>query len=134
MPDPRLRVLYVEDDALNRVLLRAALARADNERLSAAEIVEATTLAEARKALTVGVYDLLLLDRRLPDGDGFTLAAELGAGNQGRPLVVALTADAVPATRAAAFDAGCDAILTKPYAPADLVALLSRHLENRQTA
>lgn len=125
-----LRVLAVEDEPLNRALLRATLARAGDERLATAVLTEVTSLAQARSASRENVYDLVLLDRRLPDGDGFELAADLreGAG-PGRPIIVALTADAVPATRAAAMRAGCDAIMTKPYVPAELTALLAAQLD-----
>ena len=132
MPAFPLRILSVEDDVLNRALLRASLARADDTRLSTAEIVDATNLAEARSAVSQSAFDLVLLDRRLPDGDGFTLAAELRRDGNHRPLIVALTADAV-AARTAALDVGCDAILTKPYTPTELVSLLAQHLTDRAT-
>lgn len=126
----RPRILSVEDDVLNRALLRATLARADDRRLAAAELVEAPTMADARAALQGGDFDLVLLDRRLPDGDGFQLATELSDANPThRPRVVALTADAVPETRVAALRAGCDSLLIKPYVPQDLLELLSRQLD-----
>jgi CheY-like chemotaxis protein len=128
-PEAHLRILSVEDDPLNRALVRASLARAADTRLSGAELVEASNLAEARRCLAADDYDLVLLDRRLPDGDGFELANDLRAdGSRRRPVVVALTADAVAATHAAAMEAGCDAILIKPYRPPELVALLLEQL------
>lgn len=125
-----LRVLAVEDEPLNRALLRATLARSGDERLATAVLTEVTSLAQARSASRENLYDVVLLDRRLPDGDGFELVPDLrrGAG-PGRPIIVALTADAVPATRAAAMTAGCDAIMTKPYVPAELTALLAAQLD-----
>lgn len=125
-----LRILSVEDDALNRALLRATLARADDPRLAGAQLVEAPTVAEARRELAAADFDLVLLDRRLPDGDGFPLAAELrGQAVAGRPRIVALTADTVPDTRESAMRAGCDAMLTKPYVPQDLLHVLSGQLD-----
>lgn len=103
-----LRILSVEDEPLNRALLRASIARAATSRLSEAEFVEAPTLTEARRLIALSRYDLVLLDRRLPDGDGFQLARELMTTPvSSRPVVVALTADAVPETRDAANAAGC---------------------------
>lgn len=126
----RLRLLAVEDEALNRALLRASISRSGDERLMTAQVTEAATLADARAATRADTFDVVLLDRRLPDGDGFELATELrdSPGGQ-RPIIVALTADAVPATRAAATSAGCDAILTKPYVPAELISLLAARLD-----
>jgi two-component system, OmpR family, response regulator len=130
-----LRVLSLEDDALNRALLRSSLARSADQRLAAAAIVEVTNLAEARHALAGTTFDVVLLDRRVPDGNGFDLAREVRArpGDR-RPLIVALTADAVAATRLAASDAGCDAVLTKPYAPAELITLVARHLPRARSS
>jgi CheY-like chemotaxis protein len=120
-----LRILSVEDEPLNRALLRASIARAGSNRLSEAEFVEAPTLTEARRLVKLSHYDLVLLDRRLPDGDGFQLARELMTGPEDRrPVVVALTADAVPETREAATAAGCAAILIKPFRPSELIALI----------
>jgi CheY-like chemotaxis protein len=66
----------------------------------------------------------------LPDGSGLTLARELAAGppDRPRPVVIAVTASVLPQDRAAAIDAGCDGFLDKPYAAADLVAVVARHL------
>jgi len=127
-PGGRLRILSIEDEALNRALLRASLGKSDNHRLAGAELVEAVNLADARAALAGAIYDLVLLDRRLPDGDGFDLARELN-GAPDRPRILALTADAVPATRSAAIESGCDALLTKPYRPAELLSLIERLIE-----
>ena len=125
-----LRILSVEDDSLNRVLLRATLARADDPRLAGAQLVEAPSVADARHELATGDFDLVLLDRRLPDGDGFLLAAELRAQAVScRPRIVALTADAVPETHQAALGAGCDEVLTKPYVPQVLLDVLSGQLD-----
>jgi DNA-binding response OmpR family regulator len=100
--------------------------------LSEAEFVEAPTLTEARRLVKLSRYDLVLLDRRLPDGDGFQLARELmRTPIAKRPVVVALTADAVPETRAAANAAGCAAILIKPFRPSELIALIEEIVPDR---
>ena len=64
----------------------------------------------------------------LPDGNGLSLARELSSAGSPRPTVVAVTASVLPQDRAAAIDAGCDDFLDKPYAAADLVAVVARHL------
>lgn len=122
-PIRRLRILSVEDEELNRALVRASLRSTAAPALADAELTEVTTLAEARAAVATSAFDLILLDRRLPDGDGFELARLL-AGDTRRPRILALTADAVPATMTAATAAGCDAVLTKPYRPGELVSVM----------
>ncbi|MFG1604296.1 response regulator [Actinoplanes sp. NPDC049265] len=126
------RILLVEDEELNRTLVKAVLARADIEAVRQAEILDAGTLATARQQLASEPVDLVLLDMNLPDGNGLTLARELAAGDVapagGHPAVVAVTASVLPQDRAAAIEAGCDGFLDKPYAAADLVAVVAQHL------
>ena len=126
-----LRILSVEDEPLNRLLLRAVLERCDDARLREAELIEAGTLAEGRQRLSESTPDVVLLDRRLPDGDGLDLARENRRSSRGeRPFFVAVTADAIPAARAAAVAAGCDAIVVKPYLPAELMSVISHLLDS----
>jgi CheY-like chemotaxis protein len=128
--DGPLRILLVEDEAMNRALLRASLARSRDSRVKQAVVTEAGSLNSARELAGQAEYDLLLLDRRLPDGDGFDLARELqDTSAVSRPVIVALTADAVPATRSAAVEAGCAAVLTKPFRPLELIALIEGMLD-----
>ncbi|GLY94719.1 response regulator [Actinoplanes sp. NBRC 103695] len=125
-------ILLVEDEDLNRTLVKAVLARAQIAAVRHAEIIDAGSLAAARERLAGGPIDLVLLDMNLPDGNGLTLARELAAGEMAldgkRPVVVAVTASVLPQDRAAALEAGCDGFLDKPYAAADLVAVVAEHL------
>jgi two-component system KDP operon response regulator KdpE len=126
------RILLVEDEELNRTLVKAVLARADIAAVREAEVLDATSLAAARERLHDQDVDLVLLDMNLPDGNGLVLARELAAGGmpagRPKPSVVAVTASVLPQDRAAAIEAGCDGFLDKPYAAADLVATVAEHL------
>ena len=126
------RILLIEDEELNRALVRAVLARADVAAVREAEVLEAKNLSVARERLGSEDVDLILLDMNLPDGNGLTLAHELATaglpGGRARPKVVAVTASVLPQDRAAAIEAGCDGFLDKPYAAADLVATVARYL------
>lgn len=134
----RRRILLVEDEALNRTLVRAVLARAGDDTVRAAEVLEAPTIAAARECLSAGDVDVVLLDMNLPDGNGLALAGEIAAhrpaSERPRPTVVAVTASVLPQDRAAALAAGCDGFLDKPYAAADLVAVVAEHLAGRSPA
>jgi CheY-like chemotaxis protein len=126
------RILLVEDEDLNRTLVKAVLARAQVQAVRDAEVLDAGSLAAAREQLHDGNVDLVLLDMNLPDGNGLTLARELAVQgsvvDRERPAVVAVTASVLPQDRAAAIAAGCDGFLDKPYAAADLVAVVATHL------
>jgi two-component system, OmpR family, KDP operon response regulator KdpE len=126
------KILLVEDETLNRTLVKAVLSRAEIEAVRDATVLDAGSLAAARERLRGDDVDLVLLDMNLPDGNGLTLARELAVAGRpaGRrkPAVVAVTASVLPADRAAAIEAGCDGFLDKPYAAADLVAVVAAHL------
>jgi CheY-like chemotaxis protein len=122
----RLRILSLDDDPVNRTLIRAILVRADDPAIRGAVLREAATLAEARALLSSETFDVLLLDVHLPDGLGLDLAAELRRGPPGRPAILALTASVLPADQQAALDAGCDAFLAKPYPALELVSAVRR--------
>ncbi len=125
-------ILLVEDEDLNRTLVKAVLARAQIAAVREAEVLDAPSLAAARERLVAGEVDLVLLDMNLPDGHGLTLARELAGGDlaagRRKPVVVAVTASVLPQDRAAALEAGCDGFLDKPYAAAELVAVVAEHL------
>jgi CheY-like chemotaxis protein len=118
-------LLLVEDEAPNRALLRAILGRASDPRLRGATVIEAPDLAIARSVLARQPVTVVLLDVRLPDGNGLTLARELRSRPpEDRPRVLILSASVLPNERESALMAGADGFLGKPYHPADLVAWL----------
>jgi CheY-like chemotaxis protein len=129
-PAPALRILLVEDEKINRDLIRAILARAKEPALTTARLFEAGTLALARATLAAEPIDILLLDVHLPDGSGLTLAQELTDHPPPRmPAIIALTAGIFPEQQRAAFAAGCQTILPKPHTAAELLAVLARQLK-----
>jgi CheY-like chemotaxis protein len=146
--DQARRILLVEDEELNRTLVKAVLTRAAVDAVRKASVIDAGTIVEARERLDAGTVDLVLLDMNLPDGNGLVLAKELAArsaavaadgepgpdGGWRRPAVIAVTASVLPQDRAAALAAGCDGFLDKPYAAADLVAVVAEHLAARPPA
>jgi DNA-binding response OmpR family regulator len=111
------RILLVEDDpALAREIIRA-LER--NHWL----IDHVTSLGEAFEAVIQFPYRAILLDRRLPDGDGVGLipAAKSRASP---PSIIILTARDELADRVEGLDAGADDYLVKPFALEELLARL----------
>ncbi len=122
----RATVLVVDDERVFRVMSEAALTQ------KGFEVRTAGSLAKARAELSEATPDVIVLDRRLPDGDGLELLAGLSPHpNDGGPIVLVVTAygdveNAVQALRAGATD-----YLTKPIQVTDLVVKLDRALEAR---
>jgi len=128
MPEGRT-ILLIEDEGPNRALARAVLTRSKDPRVAGIVLLEAPNLATAREILASQQVDLVLLDVRLPDGDGLALAAELHERMKNRPIVVVLSASVLPSERDAALRSGADAFLAKPYHPSELVATVLQLLE-----
>ncbi len=89
-----------------------------------------STLADAEIMAKVGTHDAIVLDRRLPDGEGLDLIPRLRAMNVDTP-VIALTAMAGIDDRVIGLNAGADDYMVKPFATEELVARL-RALHRRQ--
>jgi two-component system KDP operon response regulator KdpE len=132
--DAPARLLLVEDQAINRALVMAVLARADDPRIRDATILEAASLGEARQFIANDGVEIVLLDVRLPDGDGLDLAREIASrgssdASWARPRMIVLSASVMPAQREEAIDAGCDAFLAKPFDTRELLRLIGSLLD-----
>lgn len=109
------RVLVVEDDENLRVVL------VDNLVAEHYAVTAAKTAREARRALELASYDLIVLDLMLPDGDGYSLAKEVRA--QGRSeRILMLTARTLEDDVVRGFDTGADDYVLKPYRLRELLA------------
>jgi CheY-like chemotaxis protein len=120
----RHRVLYVEDNPVNALLMRAMLARLPDIELECAE--EPLQAIELARTLQP---QLLLLDVELPGIDGLQLLQRLRADQSMRAIpAIAVSAGAMPGDIRRALDAGFAAYLTKPLELAELLQAVRRHL------
>jgi CheY-like chemotaxis protein len=109
MTQQQRRILLVEDNELNRDMLSRRLERKGFDVLMAADATEGLSIARAQSP------DLILMDMRLPDIDGWNATRQLKADDSTRQIpVVALTAHATDRDRDLALAAGCDDFDTKP--------------------
>jgi len=79
------------------------------------------SLGEGRAAVAVRSFDLVVVDRGLPDGDGLELLHDLRL-QQPRPATIVLTALDDPVDVARALDGGADDYVAKPFEPIELIA------------
>ena len=104
-----MRILMIEDNESNAYLARFLLERRGHE------VVVAVTGGEGVACARTSAYDLVLLDLRLPDGDGCDFVRGIVAPEGGKiPPVVAVSAHALAADRARAIEVGCSAFIEKP--------------------
>lgn len=120
-----VRILLVEDEPANRALVRAIVARAARPELGNPVLHEATTLGEARQLLARHAVDIVLLDVRLPDGNGLALAREIKTAADSARVVI-VSASVLPAEQANALASGAAAFLPKPIDASILVDMLVR--------
>jgi diguanylate cyclase (GGDEF)-like protein len=107
-------VVVVEDDLSIARLIRYTLSR------EGCHVRHAATVAEGRVALREP-WDLILLDRRLPDGDGIELCREVRPRNE-HAYIIILTGDNTAEAKLAGFGCGADDYVTKPFLIDELVA------------
>jgi len=128
----RLRVLVAEDDEPNQQVLRIMLER----RGYSVRIV--ANGRQALAALDEESFDLVLLDVRMPEVDGWQVVKSLRRDEgenpgRGRLLVIALTAMARKSDRDRCMQAGMDEYLSKPLRTAELYVTLDRVLFGERT-
>jgi two-component system KDP operon response regulator KdpE len=112
----RPRVLVVDDEPVIVRGLRASLTAAGYE------VNTAATAAEAIQSASLRSPDAIVLDLRLPDGDGIEVCRTLRRWSQAPVIVV--SAIRGETQKIAALDAGADDYVTKPYSVGELLARL----------
>lgn len=112
-----MRLLIVEDDDRAGSFLARGLTESGH-------IVDRAADGELGLALaSEGIYDALIVDRRLPTLDGLSLIKRLRKTDTATPILV-LSAIGSTADRVEGMQAGCDDYLAKPYAFAEVLARL----------
>jgi signal transduction histidine kinase len=118
------RVLHIEDDPRNRLLVRKLLAA------EGCEVIDATDgLEGVRAALTIRP-DLVLVDLNIPGLDGYEVTLRLRGEPSLRGVpIVAITAEG---DRDTSFAVGCDGFIQKPIDARSFAALVRRYLSGHR--
>ncbi|MBI1328864.1 MAG: response regulator [Alphaproteobacteria bacterium] len=119
------RALLVDDDTM----LRTSLA----EQLEAEGYVpiQAETIAEGREKARDGLYEFMILDVGLPDGDGRSLCHDLRADGVSCPIIM-LTASDSDGDTIEGLKSGANDYVTKPFRFAVLMARIHAHLRSHE--
>jgi two-component system OmpR family response regulator len=116
-----MRILVVEDEIEMAGLLVASLRRAGFD------TDHAETLPKAQHAICNNAYSLVVLDRRLPDGDGVALIPLIKSVHPGVRVMMLTALDTV-SDKVAGLDAGADDYLTKPFDTDEFLARIRANL------
>ncbi len=123
-------VLIADDNADNILLLKRILRRSGLE----CEYIEAQSGRETLKLAAGRHPELIFLDLKMPDMDGYETAVALKGNESTRKIpVIAVTAQAMLGDRERALESGCDEYMMKPIDPGLLVATFKRYLSDQPT-
>jgi CheY-like chemotaxis protein len=122
----RMRILFVEDNEVNRRVVKEML------RAGGVEMAEAEDGQVGLGMIDADDYDVILMDLRMPVMDGITAVRHLRARDDAKAAlpVIVITADDGPSIDAECLAAGADRVLRKPVNMATLfetiVAVLAK--------
>ena len=103
------KVLYIEDNEFNRILVKRILSVEDIDVIEAPDGKVGLELALARGP------DLILMDINLPEVDGYELTTQFKKIRALENIpIVALTANVMKGDKEKTLDAGCDGYIQKP--------------------
>jgi len=120
------RIVHIEDDPANRLLVRKLLNRAGHEVLDAEDGIAGVRLACTSQP------DLVLVDLNIPGLDGFEVTLRLrGEANMRGVPIVAITAEG---DRDTSLSVGCDGFLQKPIDARTFADTIARYLGGAREA
>ncbi|HJX83510.1 MAG TPA: response regulator, partial [Candidatus Angelobacter sp.] len=117
-PGRPLKILLVEDNAINHMLATRLLQKCGHF------VTLATSGAEALTTLAAQSFDLVLMDVQMPGMDGFETTATIRAREstlERHTPIIALTAHAIKGDRQRCLDAGMDGYVSKPINTRELL-------------
>lgn len=103
------RILYIEDDLNNRILVRRILMA------SGFDVDDVDNAIDGIELASLNPPDLILMDVSMPQMDGLTATAKIRTMPElSHVPIVALTANAMQGDREKSLNAGCDGYIRKP--------------------
>lgn len=120
--DMKKTILIVEDEEVNFLFLEEVLSCYPIQLIHAKRASEVTQVIEQED-----IPDLVLMDIKLPDGNGLELTKQLKIAYPSLP-VIAQTAYAMASDRLRSIEAGCDGYLSKPIDKKDIHKLIHKYL------
>lgn len=121
----KYQVLLVEDDLVITRALKMSLP------FKGFEVTPCDTFRKGLEIFRAELFDVILLDVNLPDGNGLELCKEIRKINETIPILL-LTAKTDESTAVSGFEWGADDYVRKPYGAQELVARMQRLIERKK--
>ena len=121
-----IKLLIIEDSEETVDLIRLILS---NE--SDIKIFEANTINEGIDSIKKDIFDIILLDLSLPDGNGTYICEQVRQFPElyGKPFIIALTADTSQESVNRNLELGCDDYIKKPFDTEELLIRLRKFIK-----
>jgi CheY-like chemotaxis protein len=119
-----MNVLFIEDDPMNRRVVKDMLD------VAGAQLIEADSAERGLALIDANGFDIVLVDLRMPGMDGFEAIRRIRARNDAKaklPIIV-VTADTAVDLRERCIAVGADEVLFKPVAMDSLFDAIGRQL------
>ena len=117
------RILIVEDQEDNRMIMRDVLSSAGFDLIEAVNGEDGVKLAHSERP------DLILMDIQLPIIDGYEATRQIKGSTVLKSIpIIAVTSYALSGDQAKARAAGCDGYISKPFSPRELLARVREYL------
>lgn len=123
-PNKKMKVLVVEDHAINQNITRILLENMGHE---------VTLAANGQQAIDMfsDIYDLVLMDIQMPGVDGLTATKEIRQKRGGKRIpIIALTAHAQSGDKERFLESGMDDYIAKPYKAKEFYRIVSKYFNN----
>src|SRR5215467_5277319 len=118
-----MRILIVEDQEDNRMIMRDVLSSAGFDLIEAVNGEDGVKLAHSERP------DLILMDIQLPIIDGYEATRRIKGSAELKSIpIIAVTSYALSGDQAKARAAGCDGYVSKPFSPRELLARVREYL------
>ncbi|MEZ8823162.1 ATP-binding protein [Vibrio amylolyticus] len=114
-----LEILVVDDIRMNQIIINQMLKKFDLVADIGGNGIEAINAVENKE------YDMIFMDCRMPEMDGFEATSVLRQQGYQKPII-ALTAGTTLEERELCIESGMDDILTKPYTASGLQQMISK--------
>jgi DNA-binding response OmpR family regulator len=120
-------ILVIEDSPEIKILIESSLTDYN--------IRFCTTLREGRAAVTDHVFQLIMLDIGLPDGDGLKFLTELSSQPQTKNVpIIILSGKTETSNKIMAFSVGAEDFISKPFDPLELQARVAAKIKKFETS